>query len=196
MQYVPWVKGLQNRGRSGSPARSTPSKAGSSPPRAAACTTWTRGRARRSCSCTGARAGPSSPPSRREAQGPVPLRGARPLGVRSVGPQRPARGLPSRLPCRELRVAPAHRGSVRLAEHHLERSRDVRRQTGAAAVGIQGHRLSAQGAGRLEVGAARLRCPRLPRLRSLPGRGSAGRNSRPDADVHVRRRAARLLRAR
>ena len=30
--------------------------------------------------------------SRREAQGPVPLRGARPLGVRSVGPQRPARG--------------------------------------------------------------------------------------------------------
>ena len=45
------------------------------------------------------------PPSRRQAQGSVPLRRARPPGVRSVGAQPTARGPSSCLPRRELRGA-------------------------------------------------------------------------------------------
>ena len=100
---------------SGSPTRSSPSGAGTSPRRTAACTTSTKGPARRSCSCTGTRVGRSSSviSSRISGTGSAAWRPTTwdsacrraATGPRTITPP----------PCRELRCVD---GAPRPAGHH------------------------------------------------------------------------------
>ena len=84
-------------------------------------------------------------------------------------------------------ASPLHRRRVGLAARDLGRPREVRRQAGAAVVGPSGHRIPQEGTGIVASRLARVRAARVPRPRSLPCRGGAGRDSPSDPAVHAGR---------